>query len=88
MGRRRDARETVLKASRDYYAHRAYYEDLLVQRQRQSVEATKRELNFLEHAFRADVTCSVHHIAPRGSELSGMGSDRNSIHVGDSVIQG
>jgi SAM-dependent methyltransferase len=56
MGRLKNARETVLKASRDYYAHRAYYEDLLVQRQRQSVETTKRELNFLEHAFHADAT--------------------------------
>jgi SAM-dependent methyltransferase len=56
MGRSRNARETVLKASRDYYAHRAYYEDLIVQRQRQSVETTKRELNFVEHVLRADAT--------------------------------
>ena len=56
MRKLRSARESVLKASRDYYAHRAYYEDLLVQRQRQSVETTKRELNFLEHAFHADAT--------------------------------
>jgi SAM-dependent methyltransferase len=56
MGKPGNARESVLKASRDYYAHRAYYEDLLVQRQRQSVETTKRELNFLEHAFRTDAT--------------------------------
>jgi hypothetical protein len=47
MERPKNAREIVLKASRDYYAHRAYYEDLLVQRQRQSVETAKRELNFL-----------------------------------------
>ena len=56
MGKTRNARETVLKASRDYYAHRAYYEDLLVQRQRQSVETTKRELNFLEHTFQTEAT--------------------------------
>jgi len=56
MGRLKNARETVLKASRDYYAHRAYYEDLLVQRQRRFAETTKRELNFLEHAFRAHAT--------------------------------
>jgi SAM-dependent methyltransferase len=56
MGKCRNARETALKASRDYYAHRAYYEDLLVQRQRQSIETTKRELNFLEYAFHADAT--------------------------------
>jgi SAM-dependent methyltransferase len=56
MVRLKNTREAVLKASRDYYAHRAYYEDLLVQRQRQSVETTKREINFLEHAFQADAT--------------------------------
>jgi SAM-dependent methyltransferase len=56
MGRLKNARETVLKASRAYYAHRAHYEDLLAQRQRRSIETTKRELNFLEHAFRADAT--------------------------------
>jgi SAM-dependent methyltransferase len=56
LGRLKNARETALKASRDYYAHRAYYEDLLVQRQRQFVDTTKRELDFLEHAFHADAT--------------------------------
>jgi SAM-dependent methyltransferase len=56
MGKPGNARESVLKASRDYYAHRAYYEDLLARRQRRSVETTKRELNFLEHAFHADAT--------------------------------
>jgi len=56
MGRRENARETALKASCAYYAHRAYYEDLLVQRQRRWAETTKRELDFLEHAFRADAT--------------------------------
>ena len=49
-------REKVLKASRAYYAHRAYYEDLLIQRQHRCAETTKRELNFLEHAFSAQAT--------------------------------
>ena len=52
-------RETVLKASRAYYAHRACYEDLLVQRQRRFTEANKRELNFLERAFSANATCPI-----------------------------
>lgn len=56
MGRLKNARETVLKASRAYYAHRAYYEDLLFQRQRRAIETTKLEVDFLEHAFRADAT--------------------------------
>jgi SAM-dependent methyltransferase len=59
MVRVKDARQTVLQASRAYYAHRAYYEDLLFQRQRHAVETTKRELNFLEHAFRADATRQI-----------------------------
>jgi len=41
-----NARETVLKASRAYYAHLGYYEDLL------AAKTTKRELDFLEFAFR------------------------------------
>jgi SAM-dependent methyltransferase len=57
-----NARKTVLKASRAYYAHRAYYEDLLVQRQRRFVETTKRELSFLEHAFRADATRPIREV--------------------------
>jgi 2-polyprenyl-3-methyl-5-hydroxy-6-metoxy-1,4-benzoquinol methylase len=54
--RLKNTREIVLKASRAYYAHRAFYEDLFVQRQRRFVEATKREVNFLEYAFSADAT--------------------------------
>ena len=72
MGRVKNARETVLKASRDYYAHRAYYEDLIVQRQRQSVETTKRELNFLEHAFQADATCPIKHFELMGLLAKGI----------------
>jgi SAM-dependent methyltransferase len=52
-------RETVLKASRAYYEHRAYYEDLLVQRQRRYAEKNKRELKFLVQAFDTDATLTV-----------------------------
>jgi len=52
----KNTRETVLKASRSYYAHRAYYEDLLIQRQRRFADANERELNFLKHVFKADAT--------------------------------
>jgi len=86
MGRLKNARETVLKASRAYYAHRAYYENLLVQRQRRFAETTKRELNFLEHAFLAhatrpirevlDVACGsgrhVFGLASRGYKCTGL----------------
>ena len=81
-----NARETVLKASRAYYAHLAYYEDLLAQRERRAAETTKRELDFLEFAFRAhathrvrdvlDVACGngrhVVGLAHRGYECTGQ----------------
>jgi len=86
MGRPKNARETVLKASRAYYAHRAYYEDLLMQRQRRFAETTKRELDFLEHAFRdhadrpirdvLDVACGsgrhVFGLTSRGYKCTGL----------------
>lgn len=56
MGRLKNARQRVLKASRAYYAHRAYYENLLIQRRGGVSKFTKRELSFLEHVFRADAT--------------------------------
>jgi SAM-dependent methyltransferase len=56
MRKPKNARETVLKASRAYYSHRAHYEDLFIQRQGCVSETTKRELSFLEHAFHADAT--------------------------------
>ncbi len=59
MNSLKKARETVLKASRAYYGHRAFYEDLLVQRQRRFLEANKRELKFLEHAFKIQATRPV-----------------------------
>jgi len=58
MNRLDNARETVLKASRAYYAHLGYYEDLLAQRKR-SVAETTHELDFLEFAFRAHATYRV-----------------------------
>lgn len=62
MTKLKNARETVLKASRAYYTHRAFYEDLLFQRQRRLVEATKRELSFLEHAFGTNATRMVREV--------------------------
>jgi SAM-dependent methyltransferase len=59
MSRLENARETALKASRAYYAHLAYYEDLLAQRERRSTKITKRELDFLEYAFRTHATHRV-----------------------------
>ena len=59
VGRLENTRETVLKTSRAYYAHLAYYEDLLAQRDRRAAEARKRELDFLEFAFRTHATHRV-----------------------------
>jgi SAM-dependent methyltransferase len=52
-------RETVLKASGTYYANLAYYEDLWAQKSRRFAEETKRELDFLESAFRIHATHQV-----------------------------
>jgi SAM-dependent methyltransferase len=48
-----EIREAVLKASRKYYAHRAYYGDLLSRRP-EAVKATNRELEFLEKVFQRE----------------------------------
>jgi SAM-dependent methyltransferase len=53
MDRLDNARETALKASRAYYAHLGYYEDLWV------AHTTKRELDFLEFTFRTHATHRV-----------------------------
>lgn len=55
----RDNREVVLKASRKYYAHRAYYADLLSQRLPQAAKTLKRELDFLQQAFEIHSTHRV-----------------------------
>jgi len=60
MGRLENTRETVLKASSACYAHIAYYEDLLAQRRVSKI--TKRELDFLESAFRAHATHQVREV--------------------------
>lgn len=44
-------RQAVLKASRSYYASRAYYNDLLAQRTRRDAR-TAKEIGFLERVFR------------------------------------
>ncbi len=95
MKQLKDTRETTLKASRAYYAHRAYYEDLLAQRQRRFAKVNKREISFLEYAFRAystrsikevlDVACgSGRHIfglAKQGYECTGMDYTPERIQV-------
>jgi len=62
MSRNENTRETVLKASRAYYTHVAYYEDQLAQRQRRATETTKRQLDFLESAFRTYATHQVREV--------------------------
>lgn len=86
MARSKDKRETAQKASRDYYSHLAYYMDLLVQREFREEKGRKRELDFLESAFRAnaahpvkevlDVACGngphVVGLAQRGYRCTGL----------------
>jgi len=62
MDNLRSTRDSVLKASRSYYAHRAYYEDLVVQRDPRASKVTKREIDFLEHAFRTHANRPVREV--------------------------
>ena len=55
-------REDALNASRDYYAHQAYYEDYLAQRRRRArrlAKITRLELDFIEYAFHTHATHPV-----------------------------
>jgi len=52
-----DARKAVLKASRSYYTHLGHYEE-----RTHSEETNKRELDFLEFAFRTYATHRVRHV--------------------------
>jgi SAM-dependent methyltransferase len=54
MSHSKNARKTVLKASRSYYAHLGYYEE-----RTRAETTTKRELDFLEFAFRTQATHRV-----------------------------
>ncbi len=88
-------RDAVLKASRSYYGHRAYYEDVLVQGERRFTEATKRELKFLEYAFSAhanrpikkvlDVACGgcrhVFGLTKLGYECTGLDYTPERIQI-------
>jgi 2-polyprenyl-3-methyl-5-hydroxy-6-metoxy-1,4-benzoquinol methylase len=57
----KEGREAVLKHSRSYYAKRAHYYDLIAQRTRVDKE-TKRDLDFVEAAFKAHATRTVRRI--------------------------
>jgi len=81
-----DEKEAARRASREYYSHQAYYEDLMVQRRRHVPKELKLELDFLEFAFRThatrpvkevlDVACGngphVVGLAHRGYRCTGM----------------
>jgi 2-polyprenyl-3-methyl-5-hydroxy-6-metoxy-1,4-benzoquinol methylase len=95
MKRLRNSREEVLEASRAYYAHRAYYEDFLVQRLRRFAEANKRELDFIEHVFNThanrpikkvlDIACGsgrhVFGLAKLGYECTGIDYTPERIQI-------
>ena len=59
MSRKENARETVLKASRAYYAHQAYYEDLMDQRNKRYIKTMKNQIDFLESIFHTHSTHRV-----------------------------
>ena len=61
MSQEQHSRDAILKASRAYYAHRAYYADLLDQGARTRTRM-KRELDFLESIFRAHAAFQVNDI--------------------------
>ena len=90
MNRLENVRKAVLEASRSYYAHLGYYEE------RTRVEATtKRELDFLELAFRTHAACSVRDVldvacgsgrhvlglAHRGYQCVGQDYTREQVHT-------
>lgn len=62
MAHAKTDRDSVLKASRSYYAHRAYYGDLLSQHLSRLKQTTKHELDFLEHAFRTNTSRPIHDV--------------------------
>ena len=87
-------REAVLSHSRRYYARRAYYYDLVAQRTRVDKE-TKRDLDFIEAAFKAhaarpvakvlDVACGggrhIVGLAKRGYECTGSDYSIERVEV-------
>jgi SAM-dependent methyltransferase len=91
-----NARKTVLKASRSYYAHLGYYEE-----RTRSETTTKRELDFLEFAFRThathkvgdvlDVACgSGRHVlglAHRGYKCTGQDYTPEQVQIAQSRAQ-
>ncbi|MFQ5919486.1 MAG: class I SAM-dependent methyltransferase [Thermoplasmata archaeon] len=78
-------RESVLTASRQAYAHRAHYGDLIAQHAPEDQATKAKELDFLEHAFKThaarpveqilDVACGggrhIVGLAKRGYECTG-----------------
>jgi SAM-dependent methyltransferase len=97
MKRLKETRETVLTASRAYYAHRAYYWSLMAERQRKLSAAYKREVDFVEHAFSAnaarpvrevlDVACGsgrhIFELAKRGFDCTGRDYTPERIQVAE-----
>ncbi len=61
MEKGNSTRNKVLRSSEKYYTHRAEYYDLFAQRQRSDRE-TRREIEFLEHAFATHATRPIKRI--------------------------
>jgi ubiquinone/menaquinone biosynthesis C-methylase UbiE len=100
MVRNKRSRDTVLKASRAYYAHRASYEDLLDQGASTRARI-KLELDFLESIFQVhtthqvkdvlDVACGngrhVIGLARRGYNCTGSDYTPECVHVAKARAQ-
>jgi ubiquinone/menaquinone biosynthesis C-methylase UbiE len=100
MVRNELSRDAVLKASRAYYAHRAYYEDLLDQGA-STCARIKRELDFLESIFQVhanhqvkdvlDVACGngrhVIGLARRGYNCTGSDYTPERVQVAKTRAQ-
>jgi SAM-dependent methyltransferase len=95
MKRLKDTRETVLKSSRAYYTHRAYYWDLTSDRHRKLSAMSQLELDFIEHVFTVDaarpvkqvldVACGsgrhIFELAKRGLDCTGWDFTPERIQV-------
>jgi 2-polyprenyl-3-methyl-5-hydroxy-6-metoxy-1,4-benzoquinol methylase len=97
----RKMREDVLNASRDYYAHQAYYEDYMAQQRRRLAKITRLELDFIEFAFNThathpvkevlDIACGggrhVIGLAQRGYKCTGLDYTPERIQIAKARVE-
>jgi len=100
MDRSEEARETALEASRAHYAHLAYYRDRVLAER--SAAETKRQLDFIEFAFRThathevrdvlDVACGngrhILALAQRGFRCTGLDYTPEQVQIAQARAKG